>query len=198
MNNTFSSSFDNTLLSMKKMDHRTISTTTNPTTTDSSTDSTTAHTTSTTTPLHLYNTSCTYCHYSYPNFHDDIIQPTTYSSGRTDDDTPFQYNYLLSLFTSPDMVKHLTQASISEDVSALPIHLQRLISEAKEEVVLERIKAKQYQQEHSQQEQPLALIRLERVRNYVRMQSGGDTANLMMTLTELMSDEDELENVLGI
>ncbi|KAI7860065.1 hypothetical protein BDC45DRAFT_495575 [Circinella umbellata] len=118
-----------------------------------------------------------------------------YTSGSIDDDFPFQYNYLLSLFTAPDMVKHLSQASISEDIYALPIHLQRLISEAKEEVVLER---RTKANEQNQQQRSLALIRLERVRNYVWMQSGGDIANLMMTLTELMGDEDELENVLGI
>ena len=156
--------------------------------------STTTNTTATHHPHpHLYSTSCTYC--SYPTYHDDLIQPTFYTNGYADGDFPFQYNYLLSLFTAPDMVKHLTQASISEDIYALPIHLQRLISEAKEEVVLERrIKAN----EQKQQQRSLALIRLERVRNYVWMQSGGDIANLMMTLTELMADEDELENVLGI
>ncbi|KAG2226700.1 hypothetical protein INT45_001047 [Circinella minor] len=155
--------------------------------------STTTNTTATTHHPHLYSTSCTYC--SYSTFHDDLIQPTMYTSGSIDDDFPFQFNYLLSLFTAPDMVKHLTQASISEDIYALPIHLQRLISEAKEEVVLER---RTKTNEQNQQQRSLALIRLERVRNYVWMQSGGDIANLMMTLTELMGDEDELENVLGI
>ncbi|KAI9494072.1 hypothetical protein BDB00DRAFT_820745 [Zychaea mexicana] len=150
-------------------------------------------TTNTTTP-HLYSASCGYCHYAYP-FDDDLIRPTI---ANDNDDTPFQYNYLLSLFTAPDMAKHLAQTNVSEDVYALPIHLQRLISEAKEEVVLERIKATQNEKQNDNPQQPLALTRLERVRNYVWMQSGGDVANLMMTLTELMSDEDELENVLGI
>ncbi|KAI9312034.1 hypothetical protein BX666DRAFT_1866873 [Dichotomocladium elegans] len=98
------------------------------------------------------------------------------------DDTPFQYNYLVSLFSAPDMVEHLAQSTLGEDVYALPIHIQRLLCEAKEEVT---------------QQPSLALTRLQHVRDYVWIQSGGDVANMMVAITELMSDEDELENVLG-
>lgn len=141
---------------------------------------------------HLYSTSCGYC------IHQELlptIQQEHFEVRPPVEEGLFQYNYLLNVFTTPDMAKYLAEAEITEDVHALPIHLQRLLSEVKEEVVLERIHKEQNEQ--LQQQPSMAMIRLERVRNYVWIQSGGDIANLMSALTELMSDEDELENVLG-
>ncbi|KAI7887307.1 hypothetical protein K492DRAFT_179120 [Lichtheimia hyalospora FSU 10163] len=139
--------------------------------------------------LRLYSTSCGYCGHEglMP-----IIQQDTFEV-RSPVDGLFQYNYLLNVFTTPDMAKYLAEAEMTEDVHALPIHLQRLLSEVKEEVVLKRSNKEQ----NDHQQPSMAMIRLERVRNYVWIQSGGDVANLISALTELMSDEDELENVLG-
>lgn len=139
---------------------------------------------------HLYDDSCGYCAPDLYTFGDDyLVLPV-------DPVETFPYNYLVSLFTAPDMAQYLVQASVTEDVHALPIHLQRLISEAKEEAVLERIKAKQ--QSDKQQSELIALKRLQRVRDYVWARSSGDVANLMSALTELISDEDELESILDI
>lgn len=156
---------------------------------------------------HLYSRSCGYCTSGHdePLFMLDDngltlvngawLEKIPKHHGDIENDEPFPYNYLVSLFTAPDMAKHLAEATITEDVYALPIHLQRLISEAKEEVVIERIRSKEEQQQ--EQHHP-ALSRLERVRQYVWMRSSGDVASLMTALVELLSDEDELENVLGI
>ncbi|KAL0073251.1 hypothetical protein J3Q64DRAFT_1632263 [Phycomyces blakesleeanus] len=99
---------------------------------------------------------------------------------------PFQYNYLLNLFTAPDMKAYLAQTSFTEDVYGLPLHLQRLISEAKEEVVLVQ----------TTEQTSLALNRLELVRKYIWMQSDGDVASLIMALVQLVSDEDDLGHML--
>ncbi|ORZ03887.1 hypothetical protein BCR43DRAFT_484137 [Syncephalastrum racemosum] len=143
---------------------------------------------------HLDGGSCQYCvdsvlddPYSEFMVSNDI---TSFVDGET-----YHYNYLVSLFTAPDMKAFLAQASPNEDLYALPIHLQRLISEAKEEVVLEASQQGGQQQQQQSKRMP-ALDRLERVRSYVRMQSCGDLANLMLGLTELVWDDDELEHVL--
>ncbi|KAI7878830.1 hypothetical protein K492DRAFT_170548 [Lichtheimia hyalospora FSU 10163] len=140
---------------------------------------------------HLYSATCGYCSC---HLDEECLHPV--DKLQSDNDTPFQYNYLVGLFSSPDMATYLSESSMNEDIYALPIHLQRLLSEAKEEVVLQRSYKEQGRQSHDQQ--PLvALTRLSRVRNYLRIQSGGDMANMMDALVELMSDEDELENVVG-
>ncbi|CDS05507.1 hypothetical protein LRAMOSA08035 [Lichtheimia ramosa] len=141
---------------------------------------------------HLYSASCGYCSC---HLDEDCLHPV--DKLQSDNGTPFQYNYLMGLFSSPDMVTYLSESSMDEDIDALPIHLQRLLSEAKEEVVLKRIYEEQDRQSNDQQQPFVALSRLARVRNYLRIQSGGDMANMMCALVELMSDEDELENVLG-
>ncbi|OAD02177.1 hypothetical protein MUCCIDRAFT_156452 [Mucor lusitanicus CBS 277.49] len=94
---------------------------------------------------------------------------------------PYRYNYLLNLMTAPDMSAYLSVAN--DDIYALPIHLQKLIIEAKEEIVLKH------------EEKP-AQIRLQKVRNHIWRRADGDFAILMNMLIELVSDEDELEDLL--
>ncbi|CAO3624907.1 unnamed protein product [Cunninghamella echinulata] len=87
---------------------------------------------------------------------------------------PFKYNYLLNLFSAPNMAAFLAEATVTDDLYALPIHLQRLISEAKEEVVIERTRLNQegeFSTTHP------ALQRLERVRSYCWLRAGADMAN---------------------
>ncbi|KAI8393439.1 uncharacterized protein BYT42DRAFT_551041 [Radiomyces spectabilis] len=145
---------------------------------------------------HLYSDCCGYCHhdiFNYPYGEDSCPFYNVYQPKPLIEE-PFHYNYLLNLFTAPDMKAYLMGTGFSEDVYALPIHLQRLISEAKEEVVIESTKANQV---IASQPSFTALSQLERVRNFVWMCSDGDVANLMQCIIQLISDEDELENLLG-
>ncbi|KAI9320908.1 hypothetical protein BX666DRAFT_1852182 [Dichotomocladium elegans] len=109
---------------------------------------------------------------------------------------PVSYPYLLELFTVPDMRTFLTNASITDDVYALPIHLQRLISEAKEELVIARTK----EEAGTPWDDPRhfrAIERLERLRSSIWVQAGHDASNLISVVTELIRDDDELQHVLG-
>ncbi|ORZ09194.1 hypothetical protein BCR42DRAFT_423928 [Absidia repens] len=110
-------------------------------------------------------------------------------------DQPFKYDYLLNLFTTPDMASYLSQSVITDDVYALPIHLQRLLLEAKEEVVLARTRLNHDGQSLSPANHP-ALERLERVRSFCWLRSDADIANLMSSVVELVADDDELEHIL--
>ncbi|KAI9022337.1 hypothetical protein CLU79DRAFT_687680, partial [Phycomyces nitens] len=98
---------------------------------------------------------------------------------------PFAYGYLLGLFNSPDMGAFLTSTSFSDEIQALPFHWQTLISEAKDEVILERT-------QHHPLEQHPAMERLENVRQYVWIASGKDAANLPNTLNSLLHQDDQL------
>ncbi|CAO3600194.1 unnamed protein product [Absidia cylindrospora] len=108
---------------------------------------------------------------------------------------PFKYDYLLNLFTTPDMASYLSQSVVTDDVYALPIHLQRLLLEAKEEVVLARTRLNHDGQPLSPANHP-ALERLERVRSFCWLRSDADIANLMSSVVELVADDDELEHIL--
>ncbi|KAI8880130.1 hypothetical protein K501DRAFT_225385 [Backusella circina FSU 941] len=98
--------------------------------------------------------------------------------------------------TAPDMGAYLSAASFTDDVYALPLHLQRLISEAKEEIVLKYTTQKQ--QGIAMATESPALRRLEHVRTYIWMRSDGDFANLMSAINELVTDEDELADLLRV
>ncbi|KAI8388822.1 uncharacterized protein BYT42DRAFT_248010 [Radiomyces spectabilis] len=126
-----------------------------------------------------------------------------------DSDQPYPYQSLIGLFTAPDMGAYLADVDIQDDVSTLPIQLQTMISEAKEEVIIERTKA-QHRQQQQQQQQPQsqfhedgdhqafaseshpALRRLENLRDYLWIASGHDKANIAPTLGKLLQSEDEL------
>ncbi|CAO3644944.1 unnamed protein product [Cunninghamella blakesleeana] len=158
---------------------------------------------------HSFNTSCEYCssssqlnmlggedtnefyHYIYNDHHHYINNDYVIDKM---DDQPFKYNYLLNLFSAPNMSAFLAEATITDDLYALPIHLQRLISEAKEEVVIERTKLNQGEQ-LSTANHP-ALQRLERFRSYCWLRSDADTANLMSLLMEVANDDDELQHII--
>ncbi|KAI7898390.1 uncharacterized protein BX663DRAFT_525134 [Cokeromyces recurvatus] len=99
---------------------------------------------------------------------------------------PHRYIYFLHLMSSPDLSAYLSSSDIVyDDIYDLPIHLQRLVMEAKEELML-------LNNERS------ALERLERIRTYIWKRSNHDFSNLMTTLNELVSDDDELNHLLGI
>ncbi|KAI8342629.1 hypothetical protein BC941DRAFT_413342 [Chlamydoabsidia padenii] len=147
-------------------------------------------------PTHVYNQTCDFC----PHLHDfgtlDGMNNTTFDSYNVfgyrsplDQDQPFKYTYLLNLFTTPNMTTYLAEAAITDDVYALPIHLQRLLMEAKEEVVFGRAQL-------TQDKTCPALNRLERVRSFCWLRSDADVANLMSSVVELVADDDELEHIL--
>jgi hypothetical protein len=119
---------------------------------------------------HPYSSSCGYCL-------DNLF---------IEEEQPFQYNHLIHLLTAPDIKTYLSTTSITEDVYALPIHIQILISEAKEEIISNSI---------SQKTTNTAQTRLERLKTFVWQRSNGDIANLMSTLVELMSNEDLIINI---
>ncbi|ORY92338.1 hypothetical protein BCR43DRAFT_498191 [Syncephalastrum racemosum] len=126
------------------------------------------------------------------------ITPPLEELGQFDSDTseqPYPYIYLLNLFTAPNMSSYLANAHFTEDVYGLPIHLQSLISEAKEEVVFARTRHKQGLP--VDQHQP-ATRRLERLKEYVWARSGHDMSMMTTTIDELVDNDDELTYALGI
>ncbi|GAN05764.1 hypothetical protein MAM1_0101d05239 [Mucor ambiguus] len=101
---------------------------------------------------------------------------------------PFSCIYLLNLFLAPDMTRYLAETSISDDVYALPVHLQTLICEARMEVLVSK-----------QKNHPLegnAIKRLEKVREYIKSIALNDTAAIISTLSELIRDDDEMSIIL--
>lgn len=146
---------------------------------------------STSTTAHPYSSCCAYCTHDEYTFGEDspmscspyLFQPPTHQNHQEE---PYKYNYLLNLMTAPDMIAYLSV--YNDDIYALPIHLQRLISEAREEILLSAT-SNNYTEKSAQ-------LRLERVRTSVWLRSDGDFSILMNSLVELVSDEDELEDLL--
>ncbi|KAI8969282.1 hypothetical protein BDF20DRAFT_804044, partial [Mycotypha africana] len=110
----------------------------------------------------------------------------------TDEDQPFSCIYLLNLFLAPDMEAYLKETSISDDVYSLPVHLQRLICEARMEVM---VKDENKDNKDAKEDHP-ALRRLGKVRNYIETVAHHDTAAIISTLGELIHDEDEMLTIL--
>jgi hypothetical protein len=141
---------------------------------------------------HPYSSSCGYCHHEdelthYKYGEDSMV----FSSGEEEEynsmeqeqqQEPFKYNYLLNLITSPDTNAYLLLND--DDIFNLPIHLQKLIIEAKEEIVFDKEKPAQK--------------KLEKLKRLLWQRSHGDLSILMNTLVELVSDEGELEDLLRI
>lgn len=125
---------------------------------------------------HPYSLSCRYCH------HQDDLMYYPIGEDSTVEQEPFKYNYLLNLMIAPDMNAYLLLND--DDVFNLPIHLQKLIIEAKEELVFDKEKPAQK--------------KLENLRRLLWQRSHGDFSILMNTLVELVSDEGELEDLLRI
>ncbi|CAO3636754.1 unnamed protein product [Mucor hiemalis] len=143
---------------------------------------------------HPYSSCCAYCtHDEYTFGEDSPMSCSPYlfhqQQEQQEQEAPYKYNYLLSLMTAPDMIAYLSVPT-NDDIYALPIHLQRLISEAREEILLSAT-SNNYTEKSAQ-------LRLERVRTSVWLRSDGDFSILMNSLVELVSDEDELEDFLDV
>ncbi|RCI05254.1 hypothetical protein CU098_012532 [Rhizopus stolonifer] len=126
---------------------------------------------------HPYSASCAYCKH-----HNELLNPFYNEIDKQQEEDVYRYNYLLNLMTAPDMSAYLSIVHDEDSMCTLPIHLQCLISEAKEEIVLSTDKRAQ--------------LRLERLRRHLWQRSGGDLSILMMILKEIVTDEDELEDLL--
>ncbi|KAG2203464.1 hypothetical protein INT47_008191 [Mucor saturninus] len=99
-------------------------------------------------------------------------------------DHPTTCNYLLNLFLAPDMARYLKETNMSDDIYNLPIHFQKIITEA-------RMEASMLNKSNG------ALKRLEKLRAYVDTVALGDTSAVIATLNELLRDDDEVVNILG-
>ncbi|KAI9282264.1 hypothetical protein BY458DRAFT_497660 [Sporodiniella umbellata] len=97
---------------------------------------------------------------------------------------PFVYMYILNLFIAPDMKRYLLEMPMTDDIYQLPLHLQRLVLEARMEFIASRNNG--------------AYQRLEKVRGFVRSIAGPeDIAGMIDTLKQLVYDEDELFTIVG-
>lgn len=106
----------------------------------------------------------------------------------SDQNHPFSCIYLLNLFLAPDMARYLQETSISDNVYDLPIHMQKLIAEAKMEALLLK---------QEKIDKTVALDKLNKVRTYVRSVSGHDSSLIIKAIHELIKDEDELNCIIG-
>ncbi|KAI8985450.1 hypothetical protein BDB01DRAFT_87862 [Pilobolus umbonatus] len=146
---------------------------------------------------HPFNTACKYCHngplehYTFGEDSEECVTTLDEYLLRVNEE-PFHYNYLLNLMTTPNITDYLTAVDLTEDVYALPIHLQQLISEAKEEIVVSKLVD---QQGMKTTDKP-ALSRLETLRDYVTTRSDGDISTVINILEEIIYDEDELADIL--
>ncbi|KAL4212655.1 ankyrin repeat-containing domain protein [Rhizopus microsporus] len=92
--------------------------------------------------------------------------------------------YILNLFMAPDMKRYLIETPLSDDIYQLPVHLQRLVLEARMELKMVKENG--------------AYQRLERVRDFVRSVAGPeDTAAMIQVVNHLVYDDDELSTILG-
>ncbi|KAI8891465.1 hypothetical protein K501DRAFT_154077, partial [Backusella circina FSU 941] len=89
---------------------------------------------------------------------------------------------------APDMSRYLQETNMSDSVFDLPIHMQKLIAEAKMEALLTK---------QEKVEKTVALDKLNKVRAYITSVSGHDSSLIIKTIHELMKDEDELNCILG-
>jgi hypothetical protein len=102
---------------------------------------------------------------------------------------PFSCIYLLNLFLAPDITQYLAETSISDDVYSLPVHLQKLICEARMEVLVSK-------QKNHPTNNNNAVKRLEKVREYIKSVAHNEAAATIATLSELIRDEDEMSIIL--
>ncbi|KAG1057062.1 hypothetical protein G6F46_003863 [Rhizopus delemar] len=97
---------------------------------------------------------------------------------------PFSLIYILNLFMAPDMKRCLLEMPLSDDIYQLPVHFQRLILEARMELIMSTDNG--------------AYQRLERVRDFIRNVAGPeDIAVMIETVNQLVYDDDELLTILG-
>ncbi|RUP49112.1 hypothetical protein BC936DRAFT_143270 [Jimgerdemannia flammicorona] len=101
--------------------------------------------------------------------------------------------YLTNLITTEDVATYLAQTTYTDDVHELPLFLQRLISEARKEVALER----SGEGAGGDVAQHRALDRLKMVREHLLMKIGGDVGMIPRDVGSVLSEE-ELDQVWGM
>jgi hypothetical protein len=98
--------------------------------------------------------------------------------------------YLVNLFTTHDMGCYLTHVSFTDDVFGLPMCLQKLLSEAKEEVIFAQTSPAHFPDHR-------ALDRLSQVRDQLLHASCGDVSVMAEHINKAFSD-DLLEQLCGV
>lgn len=148
---------------------------------------------------------CSYCHddssyclenpFSAPSQTFGFTPPLENIYTKEDELKPFSCIYLLNLFLAPDMKRYLQETSYSDDVYDMPIHLQRLICEARMEVMISKQDNGSNYSNKPKQEK--AYNRLLKLKHYVDSVSHHDVASVIAILNELVHDDDELTTILG-
>ncbi|CEP07612.1 hypothetical protein [Parasitella parasitica] len=91
---------------------------------------------------------------------------------------------------APDINRYLAETAIPDDVYDLPLHVQKLICEARMEVLVSK------QKNSAQASDKSAIKRLKKVQEYINGVAHQDTAAIIDTLNELIHDEDEMSSIL--
>ncbi|KAH8551893.1 hypothetical protein BGW37DRAFT_492810 [Umbelopsis sp. PMI_123] len=123
---------------------------------------------------------------SFPTCEDDGLALTSPDFCNTAKSSP----YLVNLFTTHDMESYLAHVSFTDDIFGLPMQLQKLLSEAKEEVILAQ-SSPGHPPEHR------ALDHLNMVRDRVLHVCCGDVSVMAENINKVVSD-DLLEQLCGI
>ncbi|KAG1447885.1 hypothetical protein G6F56_009115 [Rhizopus delemar] len=97
-----------------------------------------------------------------------------------DQEQPFSQIYILNLFMAPDMKRYLQETPPSDDVYQMPVHITKLVLEAR------------------MSDDKEAYERLEKVRDYAQGMSGTeDPSAMIQAVNRLMHDDDELTNIIN-
>ncbi|GAB5587501.1 hypothetical protein Unana1_02401 [Umbelopsis nana] len=95
--------------------------------------------------------------------------------------------YFANLLEAEDIESYLAQTTYSDDVYELPLYIQRLITEAKEEAVVNDSKPQDTEKART------ALNRLRMVRDHLLTQNGGDVMQASTAANINRLTEDEME-----
>ncbi|KAJ2959848.1 hypothetical protein NQZ79_g4728 [Umbelopsis isabellina] len=124
-----------------------------------------------------------------PNYTDLVYSSTPCTPiSRTPTSAQHSNQYLANLLEAEDIVPYLSQATYTDDVYELPMYVQDLIMQAKEEVVTNDSKPENDKKARS------AIDRLRMLREHLLIRSGGDVmqASTAANINKLTQDEMEL------
>lgn len=124
-----------------------------------------------------------------PNY-TDLVYSSTPSTPISRTPTSAQHSnlYLANLLEAEDIVNYLSQATYTDDVYDLPMYVQELITQAKEEVVANDSKPKDDKKAQS------AIDRLKMLREHLLIRSGGDVMQASTAANINKLSEDEMES----
>ncbi|CAM0138292.1 hypothetical protein VKS41_001545 [Umbelopsis sp. WA50703] len=123
-----------------------------------------------------------------PNYTDLVYSSTPCTPiSRTPASAEHSNLYLANLLEAEDIVNYLSQASYTDDVYELPMYLQTLITQAKEEVVVNDSKSQDNKKARS------AIDRLRMLRDHLLIKSGGDVMQAATAANINKLSQDEME-----